>query len=68
VPHNPLSEVIDVPLEASDETMRALAALRSADKFLEVPGEDTTAERLRLTAIFDAALDRPVTPGVEVRV
>jgi hypothetical protein len=58
VPHNPLSEVIDVPLAVTDETMRALAALRSADKFLELPGEDTTAERLRLTSIFDAALDR----------
>jgi hypothetical protein len=58
MPYDPLSEVMDAPLEVSGKTMRALAALRSADKFLELPGENTTAERLRLTAIYDAALDR----------
>ena len=57
--YNPLSSVIDAPLVVSDGTMRALAEFRAADKFLELPGaSDTTAERQRLTAIFDAALDK----------
>lgn len=41
--------------------MRALIAFRAAGKFPELPGLDTTAEHQRLTATFNAALDRVIS-------
>lgn len=58
--YDPLSAVTDEPLAVSDETIRALTAFRATDKFLELPGLDTTAERRRLASIFDAVLDRVI--------
>jgi hypothetical protein len=59
--YDPLSEVVDAPLSVSDGVIRALTDLRGAEKFLELPGEDTTVERGRLTAIFNGALDRVIS-------
>jgi hypothetical protein len=59
--YDPLSEVVDAPLSVSDGVIRALTAVRGAEKFLELPGEDTTVERGKLTAIFNGALDRVIS-------
>lgn len=59
--YDPLSDVVDAPLSVSEGVIRALTELRGAEKFLELPGEDTTVERERLTAIFNGALDRVIS-------
>jgi len=61
---DPLSEIADAPLSMSDGTIRALTDFRAADKFLELPGDDTTVERQRLTSIFNGALDS-IIPGLK---
>jgi len=58
--YDPLSAVVDAPLSVSDGMIRALTQLRRAEKFLELPGKDTAAERQRLTAIFNGALDQVI--------
>ena len=58
--YDPLSAVVDAPLSVSGGMIHALSELRCAEKFLELPGEDTTVERQRLTAIFNGTLDKVI--------
>ena len=59
--YDPLSAVGDVPLSVSEEMIRALTEFRAADKFRELPGDDTSVERQRLAFIFNAALDKLIS-------
>lgn len=56
--YDPLSEVIDEPLSISPETILKLEILRESEKFIELPGTDTTEEQARLSHVFNALLDR----------
>lgn len=59
--YDPLSAVVDAPLAVSEEVIRALSDIRAAEKFLELPYADPTAERERLSSIFDATLDKVIS-------
>jgi hypothetical protein len=59
--YDPLSAVVDAPISVSDGMIRALNELRGSEKFLDLPGEDTTVERQRLTAIFNGTLDKVIS-------
>jgi hypothetical protein len=58
VAYDPLTAVADAPVSISDEGIRELIALRAADKFPEGSVVKTTAERQRLSCIFDEVLDK----------
>jgi hypothetical protein len=53
-----LAAVADVPISVSDEAIRELIALRSADKFPEALIVKIAADRQHLTRIFDEVLDK----------
>lgn len=53
-----MSDVIDEPLSISPEAVHQLEAFRVSEKFTALPGTDTTEELARLSAVFNALLDR----------
>lgn len=62
--YDPLSEVIDEPLEINAAVIGALNAFRKKDKFSLLPGVDTTLERARLSKVLDGLTDALIA-GVE---
>lgn len=62
--YDPLSEVIDEPLEINVAVVDALNTFRSKDKFLLLPGVDTTLERERLSKVLNGLTDALIL-GVE---
>ncbi|KQQ33727.1 hypothetical protein ASF61_11835 [Duganella sp. Leaf126] len=56
--YDPLSEVIDAPIEVDDSTVMKLHILKAVEKFGSLPGENTAEEKKRLTAILDDLLLR----------
>lgn len=61
---DPISEVIDEPLFISEKSLLQLQIFRAADKFIDLPGVDTTEERERLSALFNELLDHLIS-GIE---
>ncbi len=59
--YDPLSKVIDKPLDISGETLEQLINFRSADKFNDLPGPDTVDEKERLSKLINALLDRLIS-------
>ena len=62
--YDPLSEAIDEPLEIDAAVVGQLNAFRIKDKFLLLPGVDTTLERERLVKVLDGMTDALIA-GVE---
>lgn len=62
--YDPLSEVSDAPIEIDESTLVKLRILRVIDKFDALPGENTTEEKSRLSAILNDLLDRLIA-GVQ---
>ena len=62
--YDPLSEVIDEPLEINAAVVGALNAFRKKDKFSFLPGMDTTLERARLSKVLDGLTDALIA-GIE---
>jgi predicted TIM-barrel enzyme len=59
--YNPLSQVVDEPLQISDETVEKLSAfLQREPKLPLLPGVDVTDERARLSKIVNDLTDRIV--------
>jgi hypothetical protein len=64
--YNPLSQVVDEPLQISDETVEKLSAFRQRDPKLPLlPGVDVTDERARLSKIVNDLTDR-IVAGIRV--
>jgi len=59
--YDPLSEVIDKSLTISKKTIEQLSAYKAADKFIDLPGEDTQKEKERLTALINSLVSRLIT-------
>jgi hypothetical protein len=55
---DPLLRVRDESLEIDTATIERLRLLRQSEKFADLPGTDTVAEKVRLTTTMDALLDR----------
>jgi hypothetical protein len=56
--YDPLSEVIDEPIDVDDSTVMKLQILKAVDKFGSLPGENTSEEKKRLSAILNDLLLR----------
>lgn len=61
--YDPLSEVIDHPIEVRPDTIQELEALRQSANFANLPGVDVAAERARLTNLLHSLLHR-LTSGL----
>ena len=59
--YDPISEVEDEDLAVDDEVVADLVAFRNDPKLEDLPGEDTKAERERLSGILDALIDKLIT-------
>jgi hypothetical protein len=55
--YDPLSEVIDEPLFIDSSILEELKAFRGAEKFDNLPGINTTAEKARLSNVLNGLLD-----------
>lgn len=55
---DPILKVIDHPLNVTTEVIGNLRHQRAKSKFESLPGLDTTEERLRLSRVANALLDR----------
>jgi hypothetical protein len=62
--YDPLSEVIDEPLDVNEVVVGKLDAFRIKDKFSLLPGVDTTLERERLSKVIDGLTDALIA-GIE---
>lgn len=62
--YDPLSDVIDAPVEIDESTVTKLHILKAGEKFGSLPGEDTAAEKQRLTTVLNDLLGRLIV-GVE---
>ena len=62
--YDPITDVIDEPLEINESVMSKLVQFRSKPKLQHLPGVSPTAERERLTMIVDALADRLIA-GVQ---
>ena len=62
--YDPLSEVIDEPIEVDDSTVMKLHILKAVEKFGSLPGENTAEEKERLSTILNALLLRLIS-GVQ---
>jgi hypothetical protein len=56
--YDPISEVEDEVLSIDDAVVADLVAFRNTPKLEDLPGEDTRAERERLSSILDALIDK----------
>ena len=56
--YDPLSEVIDAPIEIDDSTLVKLHILRVIEKFAHLPGVNTVEEQARLSGVLNNLLDR----------
>lgn len=56
--YDPLSEVIDEPIEIDDSTIIKLHILKAVEKFGSLPGENTMEEKERLSTILNDLLRR----------
>ncbi len=56
--YDPLSEVIDAPVEIDESTVTKLYILKAVEKFCYLPGENTAGEKERLTAVLNDLLGR----------
>ena len=54
--YDPLGEVLDHPLAVTPGVLQQLRDLAVAEKFTELPGDDTTEEQARLSRAFDELL------------
>lgn len=61
---DPLSEVIDEPLDINPSVVTELRIFRSREKFLHLPGVDVAKERERLSKVLDDLSDT-LLQGVE---
>ena len=62
--YDPLSEVIDEPIEVDDTTVMKLHILKAVEKFDLLPGENTAEEKKRLSTILNDLLLRLIS-GVQ---
>ncbi|USX23108.1 DUF4844 domain-containing protein [Oxalobacteraceae bacterium OTU3REALA1] len=62
--YDPLSEVIDAPIEVDESTVIKLHILKAVDKFSSLPGEDTAEEKERLSTVLNDLLGRLIK-GIE---
>ena len=62
--YDPLSEVVDEPIEVDDSTVMKLHILKAVEKFGSLPGENTAEERKRLSTILNDLLLRLIS-GVQ---
>lgn len=62
--YDPLSEVIDAPIEIDESTVTKLHILKAVEKFDALPGENTTAEKERLSTVLNDLLGRLIN-GLE---
>lgn len=56
--YDPISEVVDEPLEIDERVMSELTQFRSKPKLQYLPGVDPTAERERITKVVDALANK----------
>jgi len=56
--YDPISEVEDEVLQIDDAVVVDLVAFRNNPKPDDLPGEDTEAERERLSSVLDALIDK----------
>ncbi len=56
--YDPLSEVVDEPIEVDDSTVMKLHILKAVEKFDSLPGKNTEEERKRLSTILNDLLLR----------
>jgi len=54
---DPISEVVDEPLAITEDTIRQLAAFKTAEKFVGLPGVDNEAEKKRLSNHLNKLVD-----------
>jgi len=64
--YDPLSEVMDEPIELDETMVDKLNILRVIEKFADLPGENTVEERARLSAVLNNLLDRLIA-GIQAR-
>jgi hypothetical protein len=62
--YDPLSEVIDEPLQIDTDALGELRAFRHAEKLDDLPGTDTADEKLRLSKVLNDLADH-LLAGVE---
>lgn len=62
--YDPLSEVVDEPIEVDESTVMKLHILKAVEKFGSLPGENTAEEKKRLSTILNDLLLR-LTGGVQ---
>lgn len=62
--YDPLSEVMDEPLDINSSVVTELRAFRGKEKFQHLPGVDTGKERERLSKVLDDLSDT-LLQGVE---
>lgn len=62
--YDPLTEVIDEPLNIDDRVIASLTEFRAREKLQHLPGVDTGIERERLLKILNALLDELLS-GIE---
>ncbi len=62
--YDPLSEVLDEPLNIDAATIKELIVFRAATKLQNLPGLDTLVERNRLTKVLNDLIDALVA-GVQ---
>lgn len=63
--YDPLSEVIDEPISVSNQDVEELKSLRESEKFVNLPGTDTTTEQIRLAQVFNELLDHLIIGVLE---
>jgi len=59
--YDPLHEVIDAPIEIDDSTVTKLHILKMVDKFGSLPGDNTAAEKQRLSTVLNDLLGRLIS-------
>ena len=63
--YDPLSEVVDAPIEIDETMVVKLHILRVVEKFTDLPGVNTLEERASLSGVLNDLLDRLIG-GVQV--
>lgn len=58
MPYDPLSAIVDQGLKIDDDTIDALRALRTDERFLHPPSLNPDADTEQLSSLTDALLDR----------
>lgn len=62
--YDPLSNVVDEPLDIDPDVLNALKEFRARSKLPHLPGTDTEAERARLSKVLDDVADQ-IIQGIE---